>query len=185
MRAISWGAWDEQADACVTTERGNGLPLWLVPINSPLTLSIQKGLALPASLDGNPKEGNELLDQMVSDVARDVERAATSGADGIFYVLDGAYPAHSTPMQYGGYFLERDRELLELANDFRFNIVFVEGTDEVYLDTVSDLPAHAFGWRMKETGFTPEMMKPNRPGPYASFDGMSDIQIRTQQEACA
>ena len=185
MKAISWGAWDEQADACVTTTRGNGSSLWLVPISSPLTLSIKKGLDLSASLDGNPQQGNELLDQMVNDVAQGVNMAAANGADGIFYVLDGAYPEQSTPMQYGGYFLERDRELLELAKDLKFNLVFVEGTDEVYLDTVSDLPAHAFGWRMKETGFPPEMMKPNRPGPYASFDELGDIQIRTQQEACA
>lgn len=114
-----------------------------------------------------------------------MSEAISDGVDGIAYCIDGAYPAATTPMQYGGYFLERDRELLEHVKGLKFTLAFVEGTEEVYLDTVSDLPVDAMGWRIKETGYTTEMMSFNRPGPFASFDELGDIRLKATQEACA
>lgn len=177
MKSISWGHWDPKADACITDCGGGGKPLWLAPIESPLTRAISRGMDLPKVCEADPSAGSLVLDQLVNEVAQQIKIAISNGAQGIAFVLNGAFPEQTTPMQYGGLFLERDRELLALAMDLQFNLIFVEGNSEVYLDTVSDLPAHALGWRIQETGFTPTMMSANRPGPYASFDGLGDITL--------
>ena len=130
-----------------------------------------------ALLASDPDKGNQLLDQMVNQAEADIESALEAGADGVAYILDGAYPAASTPMQYGGYYLERDRELLDRFQDARFNLIFVEGTEEVYLDSVSDLAAHALGWRVQETGFTYDMMRALRPSAFAAFQPGAAIRL--------
>jgi hypothetical protein len=40
--------------------------------------------------------------------------------------------------------------LLAEVTAARFNVVFVQGGDETYLDVVSDLPCAAFGWDEQE-----------------------------------
>ena len=59
-------------------------------------------------------------------------------------VPSDAVPDSTTPMQYGGHFLEIDRRLL--SSDALFNVIFVQGPSEPYAVFVSDLPAQAFAW---------------------------------------
>jgi hypothetical protein len=116
-------------------------------------------------------------------IGESVERAKTSirnslerGCDGILYILFGAVPGKTTPMQYGGLFLERDREILASADCFR--MIYVVGDEGVYLDFVSDLPSEIFAWDSQASGITAQEMRTMRPGALASNDPGADIDLR-------
>ncbi|MCG9894538.1 MAG: hypothetical protein MH204_03565, partial [Fimbriimonadaceae bacterium] len=106
-----------------------------------------------------------------------IDAALSARADGVCYVLAGANPASSTPMQYGGHFLEVDREILTDCQDAAFNLLWVRGKEEPYLDFVIDLPAHAFAWDMVATGITPSAMKQARGGAVAGAHPEADIYL--------
>lgn len=177
---LLWGSWDERADGCVIASDDLKIAentASLVIVNSPLTRALRSGIDLNTLLSQDPEQGNSVLDQMVKETESEMEAALSTGADGVAYVIDGAYPGASTPMQYGGYYLERDRALLEQFDSARFNLIFVEGTEEVYLDSVSDLAGDALGWRVSETGFSFEMMRALRSSAFAAFEPSADIRL--------
>lgn len=147
----------------------------LVEITNPFGLALQREIDLNQILKDDPKAGNRLLGELVDEAKRDIDLAFEVGSDGILYRLYGARARHCTPMQYGGYYLERDRELLEDAKDAVFNAIFVVGEEDVYLDFVSDLPAHAFGWDFKETQIPATEVRKMRNGALLSEDPDSDI----------
>ncbi|MFX8704206.1 hypothetical protein ABTM89_19130, partial [Acinetobacter baumannii] len=84
--------------------------LLLAQIYNPFGQTIRQGVNWREAMAQGHADGGALLDLLQAQVAREIEDAADRGADGIFYVLSGACPAWTTPMEYGGYFLERDRE---------------------------------------------------------------------------
>ncbi len=183
---ILWGDWSDLADACVlpidqTTNSDSVARLALV--NSPLSRAMKNGEDLNASLANNPEVGNARLDALVEETRVEMQSALEAGADGIAYYLDGAYPAATTPMQFGGFYLERDRELLETVQDARFNLIFIEGTEEVYLDSVSDLPADALAWRVTESQFSIPMMRELRSGLLAGMHPDADLLLTTDSAA--
>ncbi len=95
----------------------------------------------------------------------------------MLYRLHGAHPSHTSPMQYGGYYLERDREILEEITDARFNLLFIVGSEGTYIDFVSDLPAHVFAWDERASGVTLEEVRQMRTGALATTNPNADIQL--------
>jgi hypothetical protein len=152
----------------------------LAEIGNPFYIAKARGLDLPKLLDSDPAAGGQALDEVVNDVRLLIEDSLSAGADGIFYRLHGATPEHTSPMEYGGHFLERDRELLEAVQDARFNMVFVVGGEGAYLDFVSDLPAHAFGWDDEHTGVSAAELRQMRRGALATYGEDGDIQLASK-----
>jgi hypothetical protein len=120
--------------------------LVLVEVHSPLGLAIRRDIDLVSMLQNDLEFGAAKLEELKTEVSWAIVSALEEGAHGVFYRLDGAHPRVCTPMQYGGHFLEIDRELLSLATEANFNLVYIEGEGEVYFDFVADLPCHAFSW---------------------------------------
>ena len=118
----------------------------LAIVPSPLGLALKEGTDIVGELHADVKKGESLLDSLTRRTQESIHGAIERGADGVFYLLDGAHPAVTTPMEYGGHFLEVDRHLLTEFQDARVNAIFVLGKRDPYLDFVSDLPAHLFGW---------------------------------------
>jgi hypothetical protein len=123
----------------------------------------------------DPVAASEKLDQATEEARAKMRGALEAGADGIFYRLFGARALHSTPMQYGGHYLERDRELLEEIGDARLNVLFLVGNDDLYLDFISDLPAHVMAWDREASGFSGAQVRTMRNGAQASSDPESEI----------
>lgn len=132
-----------------------------------------------AALRMAPKEAGSLLDAAVDSVRSFMKLALDAGADGIFYRLNGATSRESTPMQYGGHFLEHDRKLLEEVKGAPLNVLYVVGGEEdVYLDFVSDLPARLFAWDSVATGMDSATIRTMRDGAQASADPASEVEFR-------
>jgi len=87
-----------------------------------------------------------VIDGLTEEVRIAIQRAIESGAAGVLYRLHGATARHCTPMEYGGYFLERDRELLGALKNSAITVLFVVASEEPYLDLLGDLPSDVFGW---------------------------------------
>lgn len=149
--------------------------LVLAEVVSPFGLAKRLGVDLNEVLRDDPAKGEAMLTQFAAEVREDMSLALERGADGIYYRLDGAYPDASSPMQYGGHYLEVDRSLLTEIRDARLNILFVEGGEETYYDCLTDLPAHAFAWDLKQSGVSVEAMRTMRPGAVAVPSKEADI----------
>ena len=145
-------------------------------VPAPLTQALRKSQNIFTLLESDPEAGNRALDELVASTQVAMNDALHAGADGICYLIEGAHPAASTPMQYGGFFLERDRELLAAVAEATFNIVAIAGTEEPYIDFVSDLPAHAFAWQT-ESGWTPAQVAELRNGALAADHPEAQIQF--------
>lgn len=181
---FNWPHWDETSDIRFFNHEtlpehidGSSEELSLVEITNPFGLALQREIDLNTELKEDPKQGNRILGDLCDEVQRDINQAFEVGADGIIYRIYGARGRHCTPMQYGGFYLERDRELLSGVQDALFNMIFVVGEDDVYLDFVSDLPAHAFGWDYDESKIPVSEVRSMRQGALVSTDPESDIQL--------
>lgn len=177
-------AWMAEAEAdAVVIETGSGFrssvegPTVLVDVSNPFGLALKKGIDLNKALKDDPTVGGNLLDGLVDEVREHISVGLRNGADGIFYRLHGACPKHCSPMQYGGHYLERDRELLGEASAATINVLFVAGQEELYFDFVSDLPAHVFAWDCELTRITADDVRTSRSGAVASSDPSSEITL--------
>jgi len=179
---IHWPHWEEGGD--IRHYNHETIPdhieeapeeISLVEITNPFGLALQRDIDLNAEIKLDPKVGNRILGDLIDDVRKDIAMAFEVGADGIIYRLYGARSRHCTPMQYGGHYLEKDRELLTEVQDALVNFLFVVGEDDVYLDFVSDLPAHAFGWDYKTSKIDAGSVRAMRAGALVSEDPNSDI----------
>lgn len=122
----------------------------------------------------SPSEVGDLLDQAVQKCVQLARGALQVGAIGVLYEIRGATPSECTPMEYGGLYLERDRELLEALKDSGANVLYVGGR-EPYLDFVSDLPAHVFAWDVALSEISVGEVRAMRPGALAADDPDADI----------
>lgn len=145
----------------------------LRPILNPFGRAQKQGVDLVAELRADLAEGKAHLDEMVAQTRDEIEAAKQSGA-GIVYLLHGARMALTTPMEYGGHFLELDRMLLEGA-DGCTRMVFVVGGADTFLDFVSDLPAEIFAWDPDCTGVSVAEMRRLRSGLLAAHSPEADI----------
>jgi hypothetical protein len=150
----------------------------LVPIKNPFGLAVERGHDLIQWSRTDLVAAEQTLDLLVDEVGAAIRAGLESGKDGIFYILEGAHPDHTTPMQYGGLFLERDRALLALAAEAACNVLWIVGGEETYLDFVSDLPAHVFAWDSLATQRDSSFVRRLRNGAQASFDPQSEIELR-------
>lgn len=147
----------------------------LAEVRSPFGLALERGLPLSELLRDQPEEGESILQDLNETVRSAIDLALGAGADGVFYVLDGAYPPAASPMQYGGHYLEVDRAILSGIAEAQLNILYVPGGPETYFDCLTDLPARVFAWDIAESGVTVEQMRGMRAGALAAADSAADI----------
>ncbi|HRI43137.1 MAG TPA: hypothetical protein PLL78_02865 [Fimbriimonadaceae bacterium] len=147
----------------------------LAEVKSPFGLALERGLPLNDLLRDQPAEGEAVLRGLDETVRSAIDLALGAGADGVFYVLDGAYPPAASPMQYGGHYLEVDRAILSGIAEARLNILYVPGGPETYFDCLTDLSAHAIAWDLAASGVAVEQMRAMRPGALAAADSAADI----------
>lgn len=182
---ISWPG-TGQGDASVVVDAGTaGDSVTLVEISNPFGRALDQGLDLNAELATDPEGGARRLDALVAETKAHIATALSQGADGVLYRLHGACAERSSPMQYGGHYLERDREILEEIADATLNLIFVVGDRDLYLDFVSDLPGHLFGWDDRTSGVTPEEGRQIRNGAVATFGGSPDVRLITDAPSVA
>lgn len=140
----------------------------LVEVVSPLGRALRRDIDLSDTLDSDPELGARWFDGLRQETLDEIEGGLSQGADGVFYVVDGAYAAATTPMQYGGYYLEADRDLLTAAAKGSMTIAYIQGEDDVYLDFVADLPADALAWDYEHLGLGIPSVRQLRPGAIAA-----------------
>ncbi len=149
----------------------------LSSVLSPFGWALQQKSPLISLLDSDPKAGDLELQRLKQLTLEEARARMDEGADGLCYMLAGASPEHTTPMQYGGFFLDLDREILEEFKEAEFNLVWVKGNKEPYLEFVSDLPCQALSWDMKATGIQPGSIRPYRTGAIAGSSPDCDIYL--------
>ena len=152
---------------------GVGGEISLKEILSPFSLALSQGENLNEVLRKDPS--SSLLEDYVQRVRTNIEEALSEGFDGIIYVLRGAEPSLSSPMQYGGHFLEHDRALLEEFKEARLNVLVIVGGEGTFLDFVSDLPAHVFAWDVVATGYPVADLRLLRTGALATSDSSTEF----------
>lgn len=96
----------------------------------------ERGLDIYALNDADPSAASGEIEAVCAEILEELRMAPGD----IVYVLRGAEPEYSTPMQYGGLFLEQDRALLQSVQG-RNVTLRIEGGDEVYMDFLEDLPS--------------------------------------------
>lgn len=148
--------------------------LTLALVHSPLSRALRNNIAIYDLIQADPITGNEKLDELCLATQARATDALGQGADGVCYLIEGASPKDSTPMQYGGHFLERDRELLESFATAKFNLLVIADTEEPYIDFVSDLAAQAFAWD-SSSNWTVSQVRELRPGALATDLADADI----------
>jgi len=179
---LGWLTSGEQTDGSIVDHidsmaKGGRESVVLVDVANPFGLALRRGIDINKALKDDPSVGSVVLDSLVDEVRQRITVSLANGADGIFYRLHGACPEHCSPMQYGGHYLERDRELLSEASDARLNVLFVAGKEELYIDFVSDLPAQVFAWDREKTRLSAEDIRACRIGAVASSDPSSEIDL--------
>jgi hypothetical protein len=162
----------------VRTLSGGEKPV-LYLLNNPFGASLADRVALNDLHVESPAAGSDKVAEYVSRLTEEGRASLEAGADGVFYLLQGARGAFCTPMQYGGYYLEADREILTELADANFNFIFVAGNDDVYIDFVSDLPAHFFAWDAEASTFDASYVRTLRSGALASSDPSSEVLLST------
>lgn len=116
----------------------------LVTVDAPLTRALRQSPPLTQTLQDDPDSGHAELAELIAETRQAILSAQESGADAILYRLHGASPEFCSPMEFGGFFLEEDRALL--AECTVPAILWLEGGTDLYLESVTDLPAAALGW---------------------------------------
>lgn len=143
-----------------------------VEVYNPFGTALWRGIDLNQELKANP--ASPLLSELVEETRSKLREALGQGADGILYILYGARAKHCSPMQYGGHYLEYDRELLAEIQGKAVSVMFVVG-DDAYFDFVSDLPADVFAWDAPASGIDAGSMRLLRQGPLCSADQASEV----------
>lgn len=170
---IAWPGADD-SDVHVGIPGPNDERLCLVEVPNPCGQALLGHSNLTGIIRESLMDGSIALEEATRQVHHAIERSRDLGADGIIYELFGADPSFSTPMEYGGHFLEVDREILS-TYEKRFRMIFLVGGQEAFLDFVSDLPAEIFAWDVKGTGVSVAEMRKMRKGVLAAADPEADI----------
>ena len=175
---ISWPVVDPSCDVAIWGLQEIPLPrsshMVLAPIANPFGRALAEGTNLSVCLREDLDAGQTLLERYAAEVTKEIESAIKEGADGIIYVVYGATPEMSTPMEFGGHFLEVDRKILE---SFRpaAKMAFIIGGEGAFLDFVSDLPTDIFAWDVHATGVAVGEVRAMRKGALAASDPQADI----------
>lgn len=169
---------DPRSDARVLRSPGvaDADRLTLVEVLNPYAQALAASVNLNELIYTDPDSGNRKLDEYVEATRAAIDKALAAGADGVLYRLKGAEPNQTTPMQYGGYYLERDRELLE-SIEGTFSVVYIDAGEGAYMDFVSDLPAKFFAWDIDRSDVSVVRMRSLRPGPLVAEDPTADVML--------
>ncbi len=124
----------------------------------------------------NPEGADESVIRHVEAVREDIKTAFAAKASGTVYWIEGASPSAFTPMQYGGLFLEQDRELLDFARSLGETVVFIADPQDAYIDFVCDLPGDLFGWDIAN-GVEPEAVRGLRSGRLLADHPDADVRL--------
>lgn len=120
--------------------------LVLCEVHSPLGRIVRSQPQLLDTLRETPADAEDALLDFANEAKNEIREAFELGAHGIFYRLSGANPKVTTPMEYGGHFLEMDKELMAHASSGLLNVISVEDGPEIYIDAVAEVPGHAIHW---------------------------------------
>jgi len=142
-------------------------------VDGPFGRAEQAGIPIVDLFEKDVASGDDVLAELIFATRKEILEAN----DAILYVISGPEPAKTTPMQYGGHFLERDRELLEFANQKGEVWLFVDAGPGAYLDFVSDLPAEVFAWNAVKTGFPLSEMRKLRNGRLCTNEQGADLPL--------
>lgn len=115
---------------------------------SPLSRAIAQGIDIVGLLEKNPAEGDRVLAELVSQCSSEIDQ--TSGP--MNYIVAGAEPGVTSPMQYGGHFLELDRELIGTTS----TAITLIGGPETYIDVVSDIAKSYLIWNPETNPVDPQ-----------------------------
>jgi hypothetical protein len=170
---IAWPGSGE-SDVHVGIPEPNDERLCLIEVPNPCGQAYLAQSDLSGMIRESLLDGSAALEDATRKVHHGIEKSRDLGADGIIYELFGADPSFSSPMEYGGHFLEVDREILS-AYEKRFRVIFLVGGQEAFLDFVSDLPGEIFAWDVKGTGVSVAEMRKLRKGVLAAADPEADI----------
>lgn len=151
--------------------------LVLCEIANPFGRGLVAGVNLADELGRDLASGESELSRYAEATRTEMDLAISRGADGILYRLNGARADLSTPMAYGGHFLEVDRALLDGCAPGAFRLVFAVGGEDSFLDFLTDLPCEAFGWDVRETGVSVKQLRAMREGLLAAADPEADIEM--------
>ncbi len=151
----------------------NDLPV-LAEVLGPYGQALSKGIDLNSVIADSPEIGEAMLSECIEASLSDISVAKSNGAHGILYAVCGATEEHCSPMQYGGLYLERDREVLLEATKWAFVFLFVVGSENTYMDIVSDLPCDVMGWSIEATGHSLSEMKIMSKGATCTSDPNSE-----------
>ena len=155
----------------------------LAEITSPFGKALKQGFTLNRLFQSDSHAADSLLDSLAEECKFACKSALENGADGIFYRLHGATLDWSTPMEYGGRYLERDREILSLSSHSRLSVLFVVGGAETFFDCVSDLESHLFGWDIHESNVGVSAMRKIRKGLLLCDDSLADVRLVAPSKA--
>src|SRR5262245_1019234 len=106
--------WDESCDVRIVTIdefAASTTQSVIVDVANPFGRALEQGIDLNREFEQDVDLGEHLLQRLVGDTMGAIDAALVAGADGVFYRLHGACERHCSPMQYGGLYLERDREI--------------------------------------------------------------------------
>ena len=176
---------DERADGVIVDEKDLGSATRqavFCRVQNPFGRSARAELDINALLKENPGEGASAIQKFASEARDEIDHVLKAGANGIFYMLSGACAAECSPMQYGGHFLEVDREILAGTPDGSFDILYVCGDSELYIDIVSDLPAQAIAWN-SSAGVQISEVREMWPRAVAAADQDADIFLVERYES--
>lgn len=156
----------------------------LIEVVSPFGRAELQGIDLNQELYDNPEKGEERLNDLAIQTQIEIARALEAGFKGILYRLIGAEPSKCSPMQYGGHFLEVDREILSKFEQAGTRVVFVEG-EEMYFDFVSDLPCEFMGWDTSLNDLSLNEAKEMRPTGFVLDHTDADLKLISKHPAKA
>ena len=153
----------------------------MIYIDGPFRRAEKAGIPIVDLFEKDIASGDDTLAEMISETHKEIFEAT----EPIFYVLSGPEPAKTTPMQYGGHFLERDRELLEFANERGEVWLYVDAGPGAYMDFVSDLPAAVFAWDAVKTGFPLLEMRKLRTSKLCTNEPGADLPLEELEKEAA
>lgn len=155
----------------------------LTEIANPFFRALTDGSNLNELAKDSPEKADAVLDEYVLAAISEANLGLGSGADGVLYRLHGACPRHCSPMQYGGLYLERDRQVLDSIGTKYKVFVFIVGDEGAYLEFTSDLPCDALGWDVHATQFPVSQMKMYRTGAVFTVSADSEIRLESGLES--
>lgn len=146
---ISLGPCEQADGVCLPLDRmvaAEGQARFAV-VRGAFERAVAREYDLPTLLRSDPIAGEELLSRMIDEALTELEGAIEGEADGILYQLSGASSEWTTPLAYGGHFLEAERSVLasEIPLD-RPLVIHVVGQEDLYLDLLADLPCSGLAW---------------------------------------